>query len=119
MLIIVLGCTSYFTGLLWFIFCDMRAIQNDEVADYAEQEEGLQNFNNYFELYDKDNSQKLITLAYFAFTSLSTVGFGDYHPRGNSERVVGAFFMLFGVAITSFCMESISQMIVKFKQLFL
>ena len=106
MLIIVLGCISYFTGLLWFIFCDLRLISYDKVADYDDQDEGDQNFNNYFELYDKANLEKLITLAYFAFTSLSTVGFGDYHPRGNSERVIGAFFMLFGVAITSFCMES-------------
>ena len=106
MLIIVLGCISYFTGLLWFIFCDLRLIPYDKVADYDDQDEGEQNFNNYFELYEKANLEKLITLAYFAFTSLSTVGFGDYHPRGNSERVIGAFFMLFGVAITSFCMES-------------
>ena len=62
----------------------------------------------------KDLSNALIVV-YFSFTSLSTVGFGDFHPRGNSERIVGAFIMLFGVAITSFCMENFSQMIIKFK----
>jgi len=36
---------------------------------------------------------------YFSFTSLSTVGFGDYHPRSNSERLIGAAMLVFGVAI--------------------
>jgi hypothetical protein len=43
-------------------------------------------------------------MLYFAFTSLSTVGLGDYHPRSNAERIVGAFMMLFGAMITSLVM---------------
>ncbi len=37
-------------------------------------------------------------MTYFAFTTLATVGFGDYSPRSDSERVFGALFLLFGVA---------------------
>lgn len=43
-------------------------------------------------------------LTYFAFTSLSTVGFGDYTPRSDLERGVGAFMLLSGVAIFSIIM---------------
>ena len=39
---------------------------------------------------------------YFAFTSLSTVGFGDYYPVSSLERVVGAFVLLIGVAMFSY-----------------
>jgi len=45
-----------------------------------------------------------IIVMYWAFTTLSTVGFGDYNPRSNGERLMCAFFMLFGVAIFSYIM---------------
>ena len=45
-----------------------------------------------------------ITCTYYAFTSLSTVGFGDYHPRADEERLLIAFILLFGVAIFSYMM---------------
>jgi hypothetical protein len=45
-----------------------------------------------------------IIAIYFSFTSLSTVGFGDYHPRSDPERLLVAFILLFGVAIFSYCM---------------
>ena len=48
---------------------------------------------------------------YFAFTSLSTVGFGDYHPRSDEERVLCAFILLFGVAIFSYIMGNFIDMI--------
>jgi hypothetical protein len=41
---------------------------------------------------------------YFAFTSLSTVGFGDYTPRSDIERSIGAFVLLSGVATFSYIM---------------
>ena len=43
-----------------------------------------------------------LVASYWAFTSLSTIGFGDYHPKSNSERMVTAFILLFGVAIFSY-----------------
>jgi hypothetical protein len=53
----------------------------------------------------------LLISLYFAFTSLSTVGFGDYAPRGNIERFFGAFMLLFGVAIFSYIMGNFIDMI--------
>ena len=44
----------------------------------------------------------ILIATYYAFTSLSTIGFGDYHPKSNSERVLIAFILLFGVAIFSY-----------------
>lgn len=48
---------------------------------------------------------------YFAFTSLSTVGFGDYHPKGDEERFICAFILLFGVAIFSYFMGILFEII--------
>jgi hypothetical protein len=38
------------------------------------------------------------------FTSLSTVGFGDYNPRSDNERLVCLAILLFGVSIFSYVM---------------
>jgi hypothetical protein len=45
-----------------------------------------------------------VKLVYFTFTTLSTVGFGDFNPKSNVERLIVAFGMLLGVAIFSIIM---------------
>jgi len=46
--------------------------------------------------------ESLIKMTYFAVTTLTTVGFGDFHPRSDFERVIITSEMLFGVAIFAF-----------------
>ena len=48
---------------------------------------------------------------YFTFTTLSTVGFGDYYPKNDTERFVGAFVLLGGVAVFSYIMGELLIMI--------
>ena len=55
-----------------------------------------------------------IIVTYFAFTSLSTVGFGDYHPRSDFERLCCSLILLFGVAIFSIIMGNFSEILVSF-----
>ena len=50
-------------------------------------------------------------ILYFSFTSLSTVGFGDYHPTNDIERLIGAFILLFGVAIFSVVMSNFTDIL--------
>ena len=50
---------------------------------------------------------------YFSFTSLSTVGFGDFHPRSDMERVIGAFLFCSGVAIFSTIIGIFLEMVSK------
>ena len=57
----------------------------------------------------------MIILTYFAFTSLSTVGFGDYAPISDLERLVGAFVLLGGVAIFSYIMGNFIEILNNFK----
>jgi potassium voltage-gated channel Eag-related subfamily H protein 8 len=56
----------------------------------------------------------LIACMYFAFTSLSTVGFGDFNPRGDIERILCAFILLFGVAIFSYIMGNFIDILDQF-----
>jgi hypothetical protein len=48
---------------------------------------------------------------YFAFTTLSTIGLGDYYPVSDIERLVGSFVLLFGVALFSYMMGELLFMI--------
>ena len=41
---------------------------------------------------------------YFSLTTLSTVGFGDYTPRSDTERTFGALLLLIGVSVFSYLM---------------
>jgi len=73
-----------------------------------EQEEYQDNF-----MYESPDhpTDIIVSTMYFAFTSLSTVGFGDYHPVNDIERVFGAFILLFGVAIFSIIMGNFIEIL--------
>ena len=49
-------------------------------------------------------------MKYFSFTTLSTVGFGDFEPKSNTERIFVAFGMLAGVAIFSSVLSDFIEM---------
>jgi len=48
---------------------------------------------------------------YYSFTSLTTVGFGDYNPRSEFERIFCAMILLFGVAIFSYIMGNFIEIL--------
>ena len=78
--------------------------------DILEENHGDQ-FIVYFQLYGMTPSEITILVTYYMFTSLSTVGFGDYHPRSNFERVYCAMILLFGVAIFSYIMGNFIEIL--------
>ncbi len=57
----------------------------------------------------------MIIVVYFAFTTLATVGYGDYHAISNVERIVCSFILLFGVAVFSFIMGNFIEILMSFK----
>ena len=44
--------------------------------------------------------KRSLTLMYFALTTLTTIGLGDYYPLSDTERLVGSFFLLFGALVS-------------------
>ena len=96
-LIVLILTVSYFIGMIWFIFCEITLITPTPL----DQHEG---FILYFKLENNTDVENMIVMMYYAFTTLSTVGFGDYHPRSNSERIFCALILLVGVAIFSYIM---------------
>lgn len=107
-LVLIIMNISFFLGIFWWIICDLiRMIKISSNPEYNTLDEtvyNIENFIDYNEL-DKNNSGfNTIILMYYAFTSLSTVGFGDYHPRADEERAICAIILLLGVAIFSYFM---------------
>ena len=66
---------------------------------------------------DFSDLKKMNTNLYFAFTTLSTVGLGDYYPMSDLERLVGSFFLLIGVSAFSYGMGELLAMIQKISSL--
>lgn len=58
-----------------------------------------------------------MTFIYFAFTTLSTVGFGDYYPVSSFEHLTGSILLLAGVATFSYIMGIFTEIINKFLDL--
>lgn len=107
---IVIKFSSFFLGIFWLVLCEYQEIVFDD-QDYfnlGDDHEYTQRFLIYFSLINHEVTvfRRIIAVTYFAFTSLSTVGFGDFHPRSDAERLFCAFILLFGVAIFSLIMGS-------------
>lgn len=54
-----------------------------------------------------------ITLIYFTLTSLSTVGFGDFHPKTDWERLACSFMLLIGVATFSYAQHHLLEILMQ------
>ena len=65
---------------------------------------------------DHDQMYQLLVSSYFALTTLSTVGYGDYFPISNEERIFAVIIMLGGVAFFSYIMGSFIEIISNYEQ---
>ena len=113
-LIVVIVTISYFMGMIWYIYCDLTFIAPEDMDPPNSQDVG---FMKHFDLENNTDGTNAIIVVYFAFTTLSTVGFGDYHPRSNAERLLCAFILLIGVAIFSYIMGIFIEILISIQNL--
>jgi hypothetical protein len=89
--------------------------------DYLEAADGefvnTETFITYFDMEAQSDNRKAIIVMYYAFTSLSTVGFGDFSPRSDFERILCAIILLFGVAIFSYIMGNFISILGQYQDL--
>ena len=74
-------------------------------------------FMSHFKIEAMTIVNQVITVSYFAFTTLSTVGFGDLNARSDFERIFLAFIFLFGVLIFSIVMSNFIQILDRVAQI--
>lgn len=60
------------------------------------------------------NSHNMALLMYFSYTTLSTVGFGDFNPRSDFERLLQILVFLLGVGIFAKVMADFLEIIERF-----
>lgn len=133
-LVIIILTVSYFIGMVWYIYCDLTSYREPVTSitcteHFSEAYCGTVNFPdnttehyessffNHFELHKKTDEENAIIMTYYAFTTLSTVGFGDYHPKSDAERGVCAFILLVGVAIFSYIMGNFIEILISIQDL--
>ena len=89
-MMILIMLITYFMGILFFVWME---ITQHEDEDAFRSKHGIDAMSP---------SSVVIVMMYWAFTTLSTVGFGDYYPISDSERGIMCFGFLAGVAIFTF-----------------
>jgi len=52
---------------------------------------------------------------YYALTTLSTVGYGDFYPSSIAEKVAGSIIQIFGVTFFSMLMNSFIDVLLSLK----
>ena len=114
-LIVITSC-SYVFAMLFQLLLEIQSdyMKWDEFAlpgsDPSLEPEHFVSFYG-LEYHEESDYRKVLVLLYFSFTSLTTVGFGDYNPRSDAERIFIAFGLLFGVAIFSYVMGQFIQVV--------
>ena len=96
---------TFFIGIGFYIICDLFYHIDEAVNDPENF------FISNFGMDEMKPSDSAIKMLYWAFTSLSTVGFGDLHPRSDVERVVCAIILLFGVMIFSYVLGNFVEIL--------
>jgi len=121
-LILMIWNFSFFIGMGWLLLCvsleEYKQRKNYlEIMDQSHLEfEPDFTFIDDYQLHFQTAYEQMVIAVYFAFTSLSTVGFGDYCPRSDLERLLGSIMLLFGVSIFSMAMGRFIEMVEQIKQ---
>ena len=102
-LIIVLLFTVYYIGILTYIAFQLI---NTFIPHTYEDWFGLE-----FEFNKKSTYSKMMAMAYFSFTTLSTVGFGDYYANNSGERGFMVFIMVGGIICFSYIMGLFTEIL--------
>ena len=52
---------------------------------------------------------------YYAFTTLSTIGFGDFAPKSIVEKFIISFVLMLGVSVFSYIMGNFIEIVLEYK----
>ena len=72
--------------------------------------------STYFTDNNESSGRILVKMWYFGITTLSTIGFGDYHPISEMEQLLCGFMLLFGVLIFSYIMNEYIALLDSYKE---
>ena len=103
-LIILILILSYFLGTFWFIMTMHSTDSPDEFTFYNENS-----------LAEKTNAANITIMIYYMFTTLSSVGLGDFNPKSETERLIITFILLIGCTCFSYIMSQFMEIVIDLK----
>ena len=105
---VVFFSLAYFGGVLWLFWCHLCL----EYINPSREQFGPD--NNFLLAYNLNYTKKtnlsrtepniITTIMYFMMTTMSTVGFGDLHPKSDAERLMTVVIFLIGGSFFSIMM---------------
>lgn len=121
-LVFIIMTFSYFLGVFWQVisFVMYKATEEENKA----LDDAIYNTETFITTNDLDvenssrtNTHNMVLLMYFSYTTLSTVGFGDFNPRSDQERLLCIVVLLLGVGIFGQILNNFLEIIEKFNKL--
>ena len=106
--IIIILNLCFFSGMSWILICKIEHKYMEGEGD---------NFIKSFGLEDYSPINIGILSTYFMFTTLSAVGFGDFYPRNDLERIIICFVFIIGIRVFGFILGVFLEMIESTKAL--
>ena len=61
--------------------------------------------------------RQIVSLSYYALTTLSTVGYGDYLPKSPYEKLTMGLTLLIGVTVFSLIMTKLMDVLKDYKEI--
>ena len=118
-LIFIIFASSYFLGIVWYIFVnDFQDWENPWLEDVYNGYQTFYTYEDYkFNGDQYSDASKLVKIWYFGITTLSTIGYGDFHPKSCLEKIVASFIMMLGVSVFSFIMGHFIEILISYKNL--
>ena len=121
-LVFIIMTFSYFLGVFWQVVTMEIHHQTIEINSSLDPE--LWNTENFITTNDMDpavsartNSHNMVLLMYFSYTTLSTVGFGDFNPRSDYERLLCILVLLLGVGIFALILSNFNEILERLQKL--
>lgn len=113
---------SFVFGAFWEV---MIQIENEEPAFFTDSNryieiKGNVVKNNFFEIYnlkEADLSQRTAKGTYYMLTTITTIGFGDFNPKSNSERIVMCGVFILGVALFNLSISQFTESLEQIKEI--
>lgn len=107
---------SYIVGIFWLIFTTISIeIYHDGLDDEGKKEIVDDQFITAYSMDTMTLGKQMLIVTYYMFTTMSTVGFGDFHPKSDIERLVCILILVGGVAIFSMIMGNFINIIEEFR----
>ena len=103
LVVLILSC-SFFLGIFWIIICrDIFDWENTEDYDVYNQSNSFYSYYGFIDDLQKDrNFDAMTKLIYWALTTLSTIGYGDFLPKSVNEKIIVCIVMISGVSVFTY-----------------